>query len=107
MPKPWPLQDTSGPPSSFSVRITEDITLSCGSVTPKDPANSRDQIPPASTTPSQAMRPFSVTTPEIRPPVVSIPRTAQFVSTVAPCACAPRAIAGAARCGSARPSLWV
>jgi hypothetical protein len=78
-------------------------------VLPQDmlPQNSRDQAPPASTTASQAICPFSVTTPETRPPCVSMPRTAHSVSTVAPAARAASAIAGAACEGSARPSLGV
>jgi len=42
-----------------------------------------------------------------RPPAVSIPRTAQWVTTAAPCRRAASAIAGAALCGSALPSLAV
>ena len=72
---------------------------------PKFPQKSRDQAPPASTTDSQAMRPFSVTTPLTRPAMVSMPRTAQLVRMAAPLCRAPNAIAGAAFCGSARPSF--
>ncbi len=71
------------------------------------PQNSRDQAPPASTTESQTIGPFSVTTPLTRPPLVSTPRTAHSVSTVAPAARAASAIAGAACDGSARPSVGV
>ncbi len=71
---------------------------------PALPQNSRDQAPPASTTASQAMRPFSVTTPDTRPAWVSMPRTAHSVRIVAPASRAASAIAGAAWEGSARPS---
>ena len=81
--------------------------MSCGSLTPRLPQNSRDHTPPASTTASQATRPRSVTAAAMRPPWVSIPRTAQPVTMAAPCLRAAAAIAGAAHCGSARPSLGV
>ena len=68
------------------------------------PKNRRLQAPPASTTLSQAIDPFSVTTPDTLPPAVSMPRTAQRVKTLAPLARAARAMAGAAFTGSARPS---
>ena len=90
-----------------SVAATEFTTLSCGRSMPRLPQNSRDQAPPASTTGSQAMRPFSVTTPATRPAAVSMPRTAQSVRIVAPCRRAAAAIAGAAFCGSALPSRAV
>ena len=59
------------------MRITELTTVNCGNGMPRLPQKRRDQAPPASTTASQAMRPFSVTTPETRPAEVSRPRTAQ------------------------------
>ncbi len=74
---------------------------------PRLPQNSRDQAPPASTTDWQAIRPFSVTTAATRPAAVSMPRTAQPVTIAAPWRRAASAIAGAAFCGSARPSLGV
>ena len=97
----------SGAPSRGSVRMTEERTLSCGRRRPRLPQNRRDQAPPASTTLSQAMRPFSVTAAATCPPWVSIPRTAQLVRIAAPARRAALAMAGAAFCGSARPSLLV
>ena len=66
-----------------------------------------DQAPAAHSTVDVRIVPCSVTTPDTRPALRSSPRTAQEVSIVAPFAPAARAIAGAALCGSARPSLWV
>ena len=65
---------------------------------------SPDHIPPASTTEEHFTEPFSVTTVETAPVVVSIPRTAVFSRIIAPFAWAARAMAGAAIDGSARPS---
>ncbi len=74
---------------------------------PRLPLKRRDQAPPASTTEEQAIRPFSVTTPDTRPPEVSMPLTAQPVRTLPPSRRVAVAMAGAAFCGSARPSLGV
>src|SRR5579862_5661688 len=68
-------------------------------------ANSALHAPPVSTTESAAIRPRSVHTPDTLPPLISRPRAAQFWSTLAPDFCAPRAMAGAALEGSARPSV--
>jgi hypothetical protein len=51
--------------------------------------------------------PCSVTTALTAPPLVSTPRTAHGVSIFMPRARNALAIAGAARCGSARPSEGV
>ena len=107
MPNRPPEAEISGPPDSGSVRMTEASTLSCGKSMPRLPQNSRDHAPPASTTLAQAIRPFSVTTAATRPPAVSMPRTAHRVRIDAPLRRAASAIAGAARCGSALPSLAV
>ena len=93
--------------SSGAVRMTELTTVSCGNSIPRLWQKRRDQAPPASTTVSQAIDPFSVTTLETRPAAVSSPRTAQPVMMRAPLARAPSAIAGAASNGSARPSSSV
>ena len=63
-----------------------------------------DHAPPARITAFVFTNPCSVKTPLIRPPVVSSPRTAQFCTTEAPSARAARAMADAAKPGSARPS---
>ena len=88
-----------------SVRITELMTVSCGSAMPRLPQKRRDHAPPASTTVSQAIEPFSVTTDEMRPAFVSSPRTAQLVNTLPPLRCSASAISGTAMKGSARPSF--
>ena len=56
---------------------------------------------------SQAIAPFSVTTPQMRPALVSTPRTAQPSSTMPPARRTCAVIAGTAFCGSARPSVGV
>ena len=66
-----------------------------------------DQAPPARITVLHCTEPFSVTTADIRPPLVSTPRTAVYVKTLAPSRRAARAMAGAAIVGSARPSVGV
>ena len=105
--KPPPEQVRASPVSMGSVRITELMTVSCGSAMPRLWQKRRDQAPPASTTVSQAIAPFSVTTAEMRPPFVSSPRTAQLVNTLPPLARSASAISGTATKGSARPSLGV
>jgi hypothetical protein len=102
-----PAAEISGPLSSRSVRMTEARTLNCGSSIPRLPQNRRDQAPAANTTEPQAIGPLSVITLTTRPAAVSMPRTAQPVRMLAPWRRAARAIAGAAICGSALPSLAV
>ena len=97
----------SGTPATGPSRATVPRIFSCGKSTPRLPAKSRDQAPPASTTLAQRIGPCSVTTPLTRPPAVSIPRTAQLVRMCAPARAAARAIAGVALVGSARPSVDV
>ena len=87
-----------------AVRITDDRTFSCGNRIPTLAQNKLVQAPPATITVSQAMRPRSVTTPATRPAARSMPRTAHCANITAPLRCAARAMAGAAFCGSARPS---
>jgi hypothetical protein len=65
------------------------------------------QAPPAQTTARAATVPCSVTTEDTAPAARSMPRTAQWLMIFAPLRPAPRAMAGAARFGSARPSLAV
>ena len=73
----------------------------------KERQNIDVQAPAAHKTVDVFIVPLSVTTADTAPPDVSIPRTAQAVKTFAPCCTAALAIAGVARCGSARPSLSV
>ena len=94
-------------PSSGAVRIAVAMTLSWGRRRAEAAAEQARPGAARQDDGTQAIRPFSVTTAETRPAVVSMPRTAQPVSTEAPARRAARAIAGAAFCGSARPSLGV
>ena len=73
-----------GAPSSGAVRITELITVSCGSRMPRLPTNRLDQAPPAHHRRQVRCGPFSVTTADTLPPSCSTARTAQSVSTLAP-----------------------
>lgn len=86
---------------------TEPSTFSCGKPIPRLPAKRRLQIPPARMATGARIGPRSVTTESSRPAAVSTPRTAQPVRIVAPSARAASAMAGAARSGSAQPSLAV
>ena len=93
--------------SAGAVRATVPRSRSCGTAMPSERQNMDVHAPAAHSTVDARMRPCSVTTAETRPAVVSIPRTAQEVRIVAPSRAAARANAGAALCGSARPSLAV
>jgi hypothetical protein len=63
------------------------------------------QAPPASTTVRVRIVPASVTTPATRPASSSRPRAAQDWCTLPPRRITPRAMTGAARSGSAVPSV--
>ncbi len=89
------------------MRATVLSTGSCGTATPSEPQKSRVQAPAAQMTAFAATAPCSVTTPDTHPAEVSMPRTAARLTMLAPARTAPRAIAGAARPGSARASLAV
>ena len=90
-----------------AVLATVPSTVSCGTVMPSERQKRWVHAPPAQTTARAATTPCSVTTEHTAPAARSMPRTAHWLMTLAPLRCAPRAIAGAARFGSARPSLAV
>ena len=75
---------TVGPVSTGAVRSTLESTFSCGRFTPRAPQKRLLQAPPARMTVAHLMLPRSVTTALTRPALNSNPRTAQWVSTLAP-----------------------
>ena len=83
----------------------EERTLACGKLIPSCRMKLEAQAPPAITAIGVRITPRSVTTPETHPPLRSIPRAAHICTTRPPMASTARAMAGAARLGSAMPSL--
>ena len=96
---------TRDPRRPVAVRIPKTAPSVAAAERPGFAQNRLVHAPAARMTVSQAMVPRSVTTALILPEDRSIPRTAQCARMTAPMRCAARAIAGAAFCGSAQPSV--
>lgn len=92
--------ETLGPTAMIDWR-----TAACGKRMPSWRTKDDAHAPPAITTVRVRMVPFSVTTPQTRPPWSSRPRAAQNWCTVPPYFITPKPATGTAREVSAMPSV--